>query len=310
MTVGISNWETSLPSKRTTIFSFTIKSWEALLCILIYVCIRLDDIGKWVRGHSAPMHLGLLMKPVLCAPDIAHGSPAALLKRQMAPRFWFLISPGSKKEPRCAYLIKTMASHRQRIWTEVSSSAPHFLHCGLSINPINRFQFSSLSLGVTKVLSSSPVLVPQQSDQSYSWDPALGTPTPAPGLHTLRQSSSPPAYRPFHCLSPLHIRRHNKVPQHAGRRYHLTPPENDEPMGKLFWRLRKLSGPPDYQSKYMLLWCSMNFSLMNTGQNGQHLGLKEWGVFSKGKAEPPHRLPLYPGPVPPQPPVRANRTHL
>jgi hypothetical protein len=47
-----------------------------------------------------------------------------------------LISSGSKKEPRCAYLIKAKASHRQRMWTEVSTPAPHLLHCGLSTNPI------------------------------------------------------------------------------------------------------------------------------------------------------------------------------
>jgi hypothetical protein len=47
-----------------------------------------------------------------------------------------LMSSGSKKEPRCACLIKAKASHRRRMWAEVLSSAPHFLHSGLSINPI------------------------------------------------------------------------------------------------------------------------------------------------------------------------------
>jgi hypothetical protein len=83
------------------------------------------------------MHLGLLTKPALCAPNIAHGSPVALLKRQMAPRFWFLIYSGSKKkEPRSACPIKAKASHWQRMWAEVSSSAPHFPHSGLSIDPV------------------------------------------------------------------------------------------------------------------------------------------------------------------------------
>jgi hypothetical protein len=62
-----------------------------------------------------------------------HGSPAALLKPQMAPRFWCLMSSGSKKkDPRWACLIEANASHQQRMWAEVSSSAPHFLQSGLS----------------------------------------------------------------------------------------------------------------------------------------------------------------------------------
>jgi hypothetical protein len=75
--------------------------------------------------------------PALSAPTIFHGSPAALVKRQMAPMVWLLTFSGSKKkEPRCACLIEAKASHRQRMWAEVSSSAPHFLHIGLSVSPI------------------------------------------------------------------------------------------------------------------------------------------------------------------------------
>jgi hypothetical protein len=56
----------------------------------------------------------------------------------MAPRFWLLISSGSKKKkPRCACLIEAKASHRQRTWTEVSSSSsPRLLHSGLSVSPV------------------------------------------------------------------------------------------------------------------------------------------------------------------------------
>jgi hypothetical protein len=43
-----------------------------------------------------------------------------------------------KKEPIYACLSEAKASHRQRIWSEVSSSSPHFLHNGLSISPIKR----------------------------------------------------------------------------------------------------------------------------------------------------------------------------
>ena len=56
---------------------------------------------------------------------------------QMTPIFSFLISSGSKKkEPKCVYLSEAKTSHSHKIWTEVSSSVPHFLQVGLLINPI------------------------------------------------------------------------------------------------------------------------------------------------------------------------------
>ena len=46
----------------------------------------------------------------------------------MAPVLSFLISSWSKKkEPRCACLSEARASHSHKMWTEVSSSVPHFL---------------------------------------------------------------------------------------------------------------------------------------------------------------------------------------
>jgi len=54
----------------------------------------------WVRDLTVPMQLGL--KP-LCHISI-HGGPVALLKFQMVPKLILLISSGSKKEPRYAYL--------------------------------------------------------------------------------------------------------------------------------------------------------------------------------------------------------------
>jgi hypothetical protein len=72
----------------------------------------------------------------LC-PISIHGSPVTLPKFQMAPRIIFLISSGSKKkEPRYICLSEAKASHLKRIWAEVSSSAPHLLHIGLSDSPI------------------------------------------------------------------------------------------------------------------------------------------------------------------------------
>jgi hypothetical protein len=44
-------------------------------------------------------------------------------------------SDSKKKEPKYACLIEAKASHRQRMWAEVSST-PHFLHSGLYASPI------------------------------------------------------------------------------------------------------------------------------------------------------------------------------
>jgi len=72
----------------------------------------------------------------LCLISI-YGSPVALLKFQMAPRLVLLISSGSKKKkPRYTCLSEAKASHSQRMWEEVSSSAPHLLYNGLSDSPI------------------------------------------------------------------------------------------------------------------------------------------------------------------------------
>jgi hypothetical protein len=54
----------------------------------------------------------------------------------MAPRLILWISLGSKKkEPWWACLSQAKASHSQRIWAEVSSTTPHFLHDGQSCSP-------------------------------------------------------------------------------------------------------------------------------------------------------------------------------
>ena len=55
----------------------------------------------------------------------------------MAPRPILLMSSGFKRESRYACLSETKASHSQRIWAEVSLSAPHLLHIGLPDSAIS-----------------------------------------------------------------------------------------------------------------------------------------------------------------------------
>jgi len=70
-------------------------------------------------------------------PISIYGSPVTLLKFQMTPKLILLMSSGSKKkEPRYTSLSEAKASHSQRMWAEVSSSAPHLLHSGLYDSPI------------------------------------------------------------------------------------------------------------------------------------------------------------------------------
>jgi hypothetical protein len=89
--------------------------------------------GALLNSPNAPRPL---LTGRLC-PLTLYGSPVALLKFQMASRLTFLIISGSrKKQPRYTCLSEAKASHWQRIWAEVSSSAPHVLHNGLSISPI------------------------------------------------------------------------------------------------------------------------------------------------------------------------------
>jgi hypothetical protein len=57
----------------------------------------------------------------------------------MAPTLRFIVSSGSKKkEPICACQNEAEASHAHKMWTEVSSSAPHFLQVGLLISPVTK----------------------------------------------------------------------------------------------------------------------------------------------------------------------------
>jgi hypothetical protein len=75
-----------------------------------------------------PMHLGLNLWAPLC-PISIQGSPVILIKFLMAPRIILLISSASKKKgPSYPCLSEAKDSHPQRIWAEVSSSAPHLLY--------------------------------------------------------------------------------------------------------------------------------------------------------------------------------------
>ena len=115
------------------VFITTQVPWSKITC-------RVIDwlISNWVQTLAVPMHLGLKNGPFVPHNLIAdYGSPVPLVKFQMAPSLRLLISSGSKKEePRCLCLSEAKATHLHRTWAEVSPSALHLPHKGLSISPI------------------------------------------------------------------------------------------------------------------------------------------------------------------------------
>ena len=82
------------------------------------------------------MHLGLRTGPLCPMFCTKSEEPCSLSKFQMAPILSFLISSGyKKKEPRYVCLFEAKSSHSHRMWTEVSSSIPHFLQVQLLLSP-------------------------------------------------------------------------------------------------------------------------------------------------------------------------------
>ena len=80
------------------------------------------------------MHLGLNSRPSVPHIVLGYRSTVPLAKFQMAPMPGSRISSGSKKKEPCLSEVK--ASHSHKMWTEVSSSIPHFLHMGPLHSPM------------------------------------------------------------------------------------------------------------------------------------------------------------------------------
>jgi hypothetical protein len=95
-------------------------------------------IRNWVRSPTFQMYLGHKNGPFGTHNLIpVQGNPVPSLKFQMTPRCKFLMFSGSKKkEIRYVCLSDAKASHSQRMWAEVSCSAPHLLHKGLFLSTI------------------------------------------------------------------------------------------------------------------------------------------------------------------------------
>jgi hypothetical protein len=99
----------------------------------------------WVRDLTVPMRLGFKWQ-AHCAQYWFMGALLLYWSSRWPPDMYFYKSFGSEtKEPRYVCLSEVKASHSQKIWAEVSSSAPHILHNGLSDSPVRwRFLLSVL----------------------------------------------------------------------------------------------------------------------------------------------------------------------
>jgi hypothetical protein len=245
-------------------------------------------MGSWPFSPKAPSPY----EPALCAPSIPHGKPAALLKRHISPRFWCLMSSGSKKkEPKWACLIEAKASHGQKMWAEVSSSAPHCLHSGLSINPIKwrclhrvlcpvRSPVTTLdcSLLKDKNFALASRWGPDINSRACRWEQPRSRcrlwcwfasqrlilllrsrfETPKSRLRPYKHTGQATPRKPISCFiasHPLHAQGPNKVPQHAWQRYHLAPPDIGEPMGDVV-----LTAPRDFRAARLSEQILMCFS--------------------------------------------------
>jgi hypothetical protein len=181
----------------------------------------------------------------LC-PISIYGSPVALLNFQMAPRLILLMSSGSKKkEPRYACLSEARAPHSHWMWAEVSSSAPHLLHNGLSDSPVRWRCLHRVLCPVWRPLTAldcvllkgrNLALAPRQGPEISSRACVWVSPRPRhhtqcwltnqrlillrmSSIETPKSSSGPTNFRArrrSHCLVFQHVQRPSTVPPHAG----------------------------------------------------------------------------------------------
>jgi len=192
------------------------------------------------------------------------------------------MSSGSKKkEPGYTCLSDAKASHTQRMWAEISSSAPHLLHSGLSDSHIRwrcllrvlctvRRPVTALGCVLLKdrnlalasrqgpEINSRPCLwvLPISRHHIQCWltnqrlYPVYRLPRPAQVQQTIEQS------RLFASSSAISLLLNPACPgiQHSTTACRVETSFNAfwlfGPTQTLFWRTGELSKPPDYQKRY------------------------------------------------------------
>jgi hypothetical protein len=102
---------------------------------------------------------------------------------QKAPVISFLISSGpKKKERRYVCVSEAKASHSHKMWTEVSSSAPHFLQVGLLLSPITYTCLVKVSYPVKRPITTLDYVLLKDNNRAInqfsSLSPCTTRPTP------------------------------------------------------------------------------------------------------------------------------------
>jgi hypothetical protein len=75
-------------------------------------------------------------------------------------------SESKKKEPRHIYLSEARASHSHKMWTEVSSSVPHFLQVRLLLSPITYRCLLKVLCPVSRPVTALDCVLLKESNQA------------------------------------------------------------------------------------------------------------------------------------------------
>jgi len=235
----------------------------------------------------------------------------------MAPIPSSLMSSRSKKkEPRYVCLSEAKASHSHKMWTEVSSSVPHFLQMGLLLNPIiyrcllkvlcpvSR-PITTLDCVLLKDNNRAPIarLGPEINPQAclcVLQGPChnarccfsiqcficlliycLGTPREVLVQNTAEPNRPLRACWRFHFLSLRHDQGPNIAHSMSGRGVIQCL------LGLSYQRRCCFSSLKRFQScltvrtnTNIFLWPTLSFSFINTGQYHTYLRLKDCGMFT------------------------------
>jgi hypothetical protein len=98
----------------------------------------------------------------------------------MVPILSFLIcSRSKKKEFRCVHLSEVKASHSHKMWTDVSSSVPHFLQVGLLLSPITYKCLLKVLCPVRRPITTLDCVLLKDNNQALvaSLGPDINSPT-------------------------------------------------------------------------------------------------------------------------------------
>jgi len=182
-------------------------------------------ISNWVRALTVLMHPGLINRPIVLHNLIpVQGSIVPLLKFKMAPRRKLLMFSASKgKKPRSVCLSEAKASHSQRVWAEVSSSATQW-----TVVQPHYIKVSSQGVMSGKKANNNPELCPVKGQKWYSeWLRAgrSGNRIPVGARFSASVQTGPGAY-PASCTMGNRVFPGGKV--RPGRDADHSPPSNAE----------------------------------------------------------------------------------